>query len=282
MRHNARETWGEGSYRIANIEFSNIDLSPEDLSIAETHAEIVHSRDYLNELMIHSDFESPLAEISMSKDTYTHALSAVSLSIMAAQPLLEEKEGKFALVRPPGHHASKEKAEGFCLLNNVACATEYLVLNGMRMAILDIDLHHGNGTQSIFYDRPDVLYVSIHNCDIYPHTGHEKETGNGLGKGFTINYPVSGKLSSEKYLAILQKAMNDIIVYAPEAIAVSVGFDTYRQDRLNQGMWDLELDDFGEIGRLIKRANIPFFCVLEGGYHHDIDSCLKKFVNGSK
>lgn len=178
----------------------------------------------------------------------------------------------FALIRPPGHHATPGRAMGFCLLNNIALAAEYLLQQegAKRLAIVDLDLHHGNGTQEIFYWRKDVMYISVHQSPLYPGTGSLEETGAGDGVGTTANFPLLPFSGDRAYRTVMETLILPLLDrYAPEMIMVSYGFDPHWNDPL--GNLRLSAEAYGElIGGLSSWADeycqgrIALF--LEGGY----------------
>ena len=176
----------------------------------------------------------------------------------------------YALCRPPGHHAYAERANGFCYLNNAAIAACDLRRHHERVAILDIDVHHGNGTQGIFYDRADVLTASLH-AD--PHfmtpffTGHAHETGRNEGEGFNFNLPLPKGLDTEGYLRELERACERIAEFAPGALVVSLGLDAYEHDPY-QGV-AVTTEGFERITRRIAQLGLPTVLVQEGGYLSD-------------
>ncbi|KKA30241.1 hypothetical protein TD95_005138 [Thielaviopsis punctulata] len=177
-----------------------------------------------------------------------------------------------ALCRPPGHHCTTDLAGGYCYVNNVVVVQHTLsFLHGRptRCAVLDIDFHHGNGTQSVFYDRADVLYVSIHGADEYPYfTGRRSETGRGAGHGFTLNMPLAAGASAAEYTALLDEGLARVRAFAPEYVLVSLGFDTFAGDPL--GSFDLRAENYRDIAQrvraCVKEVGAPAIIVLEGGY----------------
>jgi acetoin utilization deacetylase AcuC-like enzyme len=208
-----------------------------------------------------------------SPDSYAAACLAVGALVKGVDMVLEGtiKNG-FALVRPPGHHAEKNQSRGFCLFNNVAIAAHYAVqiLGLDRVMIVDWDLHHGNGTQHSFYDSDKVLYLSTHQYPYYPGTGSLLETGQGQGKGFTINVPLPGYQGDLEYATIL----NEIVLpigreYQPQLVLVSAGFDIYRGDPL--GSMEVTAQGIAYITRVLVRlaeesCEGRLLATLEGGY----------------
>ncbi len=176
-----------------------------------------------------------------------------------------------ALLRPPGHHARPAQAMGFCLLNNVAVAAAHARARGLaRVAIVDWDVHHGNGTQEIFWREPGVLYVSAHQFPFYPGTGDVDEIGDGEGKGYSVNIPLSAGAGDAAYRAAFERVVLPVLAsYAPELILVSAGFDAAERDPLAQ--MELSADAFGWMARALARiaddsAGGRMALVLEGGY----------------
>ncbi len=202
----------------------------------------------------------------LNRNAYLAAAGAVDCAVTAAELLLEDYDLSYALVRPPGHHAEWTKFGGFCYFNSTAAAAEYLSDYG-RVAVLDIDFHHGNGTQDIFYERPDVLTISIHGdpSDTYPYfTGYANETGRGAGAGFNINLPLPAVCPVERYRKALNQALRRISVFKADYLVVALGLDTAKLDPT--GSWQLVARDFYENGKLIGRISLPTLVVQEGGY----------------
>lgn len=211
-------------------------------------------------------------------DTYTTPASwklanqAVEGTVWTANAVWEKSGKGFVLVRPPGHHARRDQGMGFCLLNNVACAAEYLIQTkkASKLAIIDLDLHHGNGTQDIFWKRGDVFFVSVHQSNIFPLTGKLDETGAGEGKGTKVNIPLSSGSGDQAYQEITNTIILPLLTrFRPEMILVSYGFDTHWLDPL--GSLNLSAEVYYEIIlQLVKWANHYCFgkimLVLEGGY----------------
>jgi acetoin utilization deacetylase AcuC-like enzyme len=190
----------------------------------------------------------------------------VDCALTAAQKLLEAYPLAYALVRPPGHHAEVRSFGGFCYLGTAAIAAHYLSAAG-RVAILDIDYHHGNGQQSIFWTRSDVLTVSIHGnpAFAYPYfTGFEDERGADGGDGFNVNIALPEKVDGDVYRRALQRALEEVRRFAPEYLVVALGLDTARGDPT--GSWSLAAEDFARNGQLIGALGVPTLVVQEGGY----------------
>ena len=175
-------------------------------------------------------------ETSISEGTVEAAYESVKVALTAAD-MLDEEKSVFALCRPPGHHASKDQYGGYCFFNNVAIAAEKLKEKGAkRIFILDIDFHHGNGTQAIFYDRSDVFFVSLHGDpkDAFPHfLGHADEKGSGEGVGYNCNYPMPPGTPYDVWTKSLDDSISKIQYFSPDALIVSLGVDTYENDPIS-------------------------------------------------
>ena len=212
-------------------------------------------------------------------DTYTTpeswklALNAAGGGIAVVQAVWQrEAKRGFALTRPPGHHATRDRAMGFCLLNNIAIAAEYLIqqYGAKRLAIIDLDLHHGNGTQDIFYRRGDVFYISTHQSPLYPGTGRIWETGEGEGEGTTANFPLPPMSGSEAFTSVMAELILPLLDrYQPEMVLVSYGFDPHRSDPL--GGLLLSADTYGELVAHLtawadQNCEGRIALLLEGGY----------------
>ena len=169
-----------------------------------------------------------------SPDSYDVALLAAGATIQAAEHAIREREPAFALVRPPGHHAESDRAMGFCLFNNIAVAAAAMLASGLeRLAIVDIDVHHGNGTQAMFYDEPRVLYVSTHQFPFYPGTGAADEIGVGRGRGLTVNVPMEAGCNDADYSLVHREIVKPVLEeFRPELVLVSVGYDAHERDPL--------------------------------------------------
>jgi acetoin utilization deacetylase AcuC-like enzyme len=258
----------EGAYRIMG--FSDAEEAPD--FDGEPYLNLVHSERYINyirEACEHGDY---VAEVVLNPVSYEAACLAVGTTIMASE------QGDFAVVRPPGHHAGREKAAGFCFFNNIAIATQKLVNEGNKVFIFDIDGHHGDGTQSIFYDTDRVLYCSIHQHFAYPFTGFPEETGTGAGVGFNFNFPLISGSGDKEFLIAVDKAINVGRKFHPDFVGVSAGFDAYFKDKL-LGL-QVTQRAYYECAFRLRRAFPNIFAVLEGGYHDDIRKCVTSFIEG--
>lgn len=202
--------------------------------------------------------------------TYPAALASANCTLSAAQAVAIGERAAFALCRPPGHHAGRDYAGGYCFLNNAAIAAHSLSTRG-RVALLDVDYHCGNGTQDIFYERADVLTISIHaDPDFeYPHfAGYAAETGSGAGNGFHRNFPLAKGTGDARYLAVLEEALGLVRDFAPEHLVVSAGMDIYAHDPL--GTIRISTEGIREIGKRIAALKLPSVIVMEGGYNNDM------------
>ena len=235
----------------------------------------VHSLDYIDTIknVGFIDFEAPV-----HPETFDIASLAAGGTITAAEYAFENKKPVFALVRPPGHHSSRDYGGGFCYFNNAAVGVKNL---GKKSAIIDIDLHHGNGTSYIFYEYPNVLYISTHQTGIYPGTGRVEETGKGKGEGFNVNIPFPSGCGDKSYDMAFEKIIKPIVSqFAPEMIFVSFGGDAHYMDPLG----GLSLSSLGYVSLCEKITNLAknvcdskLCFVLEGGYNVD---ALSEIVSG--
>lgn len=208
------------------------------------------------------------AETSISEGTYEAARAAADVALTGQGLIAQGKSSAFALCRPPGHHASKGMFGGYCFFNNAAIAAQAFVDQGAgRVAILDVDFHHGNGTQAIFYDRDDVLFLSLHGdpMDAFPYfLGGADETGTDAGEGFNVNYPLPPKTGFANWRAALTDALTKISAYTPDALVVSLGVDTFKADPIS--FFKLESANFTTYGADIGGLGLPTLFVMEGGY----------------
>tara|TARA_B100000678_G_scaffold205755_1_gene173376 strand:+ start:78 stop:1109 length:1032 start_codon:yes stop_codon:yes gene_type:complete len=229
----------------------------------------------------HLDLSSPI-----EKNTWNSILWSAHSAAHAATLVKNGEEASYALTRPPGHHAGKDYAAGFCYFGNTAIAAEVLKSNFDRIAILDIDVHHGNGTQDIFYDRSDVLTVSIHADPIrfYPFFwGYSNEIGENEGTGFNINFPLPRGTEDGDYLKALELAINKINDFSPQGLVIALGLDAYKEDPLT-GL-SITTEGFQKIGKRIGKILLPTVIVQEGGYlcpdlGLNLSSFLEGFISG--
>jgi len=254
-----------------NLEF----IKPEILS--EKLLYEVHSDDMIQQIKELSS----IGDSWLDLDTYickhdyeTARLAAGGLLIVCKNLISKKATNAFALIRPPGHHASKNRSMGFCLFNNAAIAANELTKEGKKVLIFDFDVHHGNGTQDIFYDRNDVMYQSLHLSPHYPGTGQIDEIGTGKGLGYTINTPLyygNGnnavtKLLNEIFLPIAKQ-------FKPDIIIMSCGYDSHHQDQL--GGLKLTSNFYGKIIKKFQEIQPKIACTLEGGYNLNwIGKCI--------
>ena len=208
------------------------------------------------------------ASCPIGAETWESAYWSAQAAVAAANAVLAGERHAYALCRPPGHHAGTELAGGFCYLNNVAIAVRRLQAGHPRVAVLDVDLHHGNGTQDIFYADPSVLTVSLHADPVrfYPFFwGHASERGEGAGLGYNDNLPLPRGTGDEEFLAALTRALDRVAAYAPSALMVALGLDAFEGDPF--GGLAVTTTGYGRIGEAIgKRLQVPAALVQEGGY----------------
>jgi len=207
-------------------------------------------------------------ETAITSGTLAAAKSSAACAQTAARLLSSDDSSAFALCRPPGHHAAIDLYGGYCFLNNAAIAAQTLLDQGAKkVAILDVDFHHGNGTQDIFYERNDVLFVSLHGDPMhaFPHfLGYADETGKGEGEGYNFNYPMLPGTPYSVWGDALADAMSQIQKYLPDALIISLGVDTYEKDPIS--FFKLTSDDFTLYGQALSKLNLPTLFVMEGGY----------------
>jgi acetoin utilization deacetylase AcuC-like enzyme len=203
---------------------------------------------------------------------FEHACRSVGGALQALKSA-RAGEISFTLLRPPGHHATRDHPMGFCYLNSVAIAVlEALATGVARAAVFDFDVHHGNGTEAILLNRPQAAFFSIHQHPCYPGTGTQ-DAGNNC-----FNFPVAPRTSREEYRKTFSKALEKLKAFEPGVVAVSAGFDAYARDPLAQET--LEAEDFHWLGQSIRQLGIPAFSLLEGGYSSDLPELILAYLRG--
>ncbi|MBA1148032.1 histone deacetylase family protein [Ectothiorhodospiraceae bacterium WFHF3C12] len=218
----------------------------------------------------------------VGEHTWSSAYYSAQTAVSAARELIDGASAAYALCRPPGHHARYDAAGGFCYLNNGAIAAMELQATFPRVAILDPDMHHGQGVQEIFYERDDVLYVSIHGdpTNFYPVvTGFEDERGSGPGEGYNINLPMPHGSPESAFFERLGEALDAIRLFSPDVLIVTLGFDIYEKDP--QAKVAVTPEGFNRLGRALHEQPWPVLVVQEGGYHLDsLAENTRQFFSG--
>jgi acetoin utilization deacetylase AcuC-like enzyme len=228
-----------------------------------------HTPEMLGRLSVASDFDADTPWHENIAD-YARASAAAALDAMK---LARAGESAFSLMRPPGHHATRKHAMGFCYLNNIAVAAlEALASGTERVAVFDFDVHHGNGTEDILLGVRNTAFFSVHQFPCYPGTG-QRNVGDNC-----FNYPVEPSTPRETWRATLSRALNDMKKFSPTLVGVSAGFDAYLRDPLANGT--LLAEDFFWMGQELRSMNVPFFSLLEGGYSSDLPDLILAYLKG--
>ena len=229
-----------------------------------------HSQAHLNRVdAAAEDFDG---DTPAHKDIGQHARRSAGAALKALE-IARKGEPVFSLLRPPGHHATSDRAMGFCYLNSIAIAAlEALSTGAKNVAVFDFDVHHGNGTEAILLNHPHTAFFSIHQHPCYPGTG-ARDVGDNCH-----NFPVAPRTPREEYRKVLSKALEALGKFKPDMVAVSAGFDAYARDPLAQET--LEAEDFHWMGESIRKLGIPSFSILEGGYSRDLPELILAYLKG--
>lgn len=283
LKHNTGKSHPERKERLTAIveHLNRTGLMEELIQVPirlPTREEIalVHPESYIDQLQ--RDIEGGAKYLDpdtrVSPESYEVALQAVGGALTAVDQVLQgQVHTAFCAVRPPGHHAEPNRAMGFCLFNNVAIAARYAQhkYNLEKILIIDWDVHHGNGTQDIFYEDPTVFYFSIHQYPWYPGTGRSEERGAGKGKGFTLNIPVPAGTGDQEYISVFNSILREqALAYAPDLILISAGFDAHRDDPLSYTR--VTTEGFRSLSEIVsqiaqEKCDSRMVSVLEGGYN---------------
>lgn len=243
-------------------------ISPVEIS--DERIRLAHTDEHLRNLTTATeDFD---ADTPAYEGIERHARRSAGAALGAMEKALEVGKA-FSLMRPPGHHATPGRAMGFCYLSNIAIAALEARSRGIgTIAILDFDVHHGNGTEDVIKDCANIVFASIHQSPCYPGTGLEDAGSN------CFNYPVRPRTDPAEYLGVIRKAMDRLKSHRPDMLLVSAGFDAYKGDPIAQEL--LDVDDFHKIGRDVRSFDIPTAAILEGGYSDDLPKLVHAFLKG--
>lgn len=262
-------------YLVERDIFSRVDLKSCQPATKD-HLKLIHSESYIDSVLKHRGVEHAIlddGDTHISHSSVDAALLAAGTAIEAVDLVFNQGYDKvFAAVRPPGHHARPDQAMGFCLFNNIAlCAAHALQTQDIsRVLIIDWDVHHGNGTQEMFFSNGSVFFLSIHQSPLFPHTGTEGEFGTGEGLGFTRNIPRLPRKDDAHYISQLKQALEEIeAVFEPQLVLISAGFDAHEADPI--GNMKLTTNGFYELTRIAtdfaqRHADGRVISFLEGGY----------------
>lgn len=228
-----------------------------------------HTLEHLHRLTVKEDFDGDTPWFPNINERARDAVGAALAALKAARA----GEKVFSLMRPPGHHATRRSAMGFCYLSTAAIAVlEALATGAKRVAVYDFDVHHGNGTEDILLDHPGATFISVHQYPCYPGTGARNRGGN------CFNYPVPPQTARGEYRHILESAIEQLQATAPQLVVISAGFDAYARDPLAQGT--LEAEDYHWLGQTLGRLGVPVLSLLEGGYSDDLPDLIFAYLKG--
>lgn len=230
---------------------------------------LIHTPEHLERVKNGSFFDPDTPNL---ENIYQYAMLSAGGALQAAEKALRG-ENSFSLLRPPGHHAGKNYLGGFCYFNNIAVAVAQVLEKKVdKVAIIDFDGHHGNGTEDIFLREKRVLYLSLHQYPAYPGTG-EKSRENSL------NFPLPPGCGEKEYIKFFLEGWKKIEEFDPSIVAISAGFDAHKKEKLLS--LNLETETYFKIGEKIASLGKPIFAILEGGYHEDLPFCVEEFLKGA-
>ena len=237
-------------------------------SISEATLLRVHSPDHLARLEEPKDFD---ADTPFFPNIAGYARVSAAAALTAIKCAFEG-DAVFSLMRPPGHHATRTRAMGFCYLSNMAIGVMEALAEGKRVAVFDFDVHHGNGTESILLNQPGCVVYSIHQHPCYPGTG-TRNLGNNC-----FNFPLPPQTPRQEYRHVLESALEHLQAFKPDLVGVSAGFDCYARDPLAQET--LEAEDFYWLGKSFRNLGLPVFSLLEGGYSRELPDLILSYLKG--